>query len=364
MGNFRDRNIDSSRRDDQRAGTIDICVVTHVYPHVHPWPDDVNFNLVDVQLIDRVRDKTSSVAPVVPRIHLKTLLHYHSWLQGEVWNPRIGDAVVVYWIKNREGLVLGQTQTVQQEPVCRSQADDKHQEIVKKTCSWPGYPEVNPDGDFVAYPPPQHPDCFKRWPVGSCEECGGGEEKQYGDTVYVFDCPNGHARPYCDSEAPCTCIDDIHACATYFKYHSAVSPTENELPYRFKFHHHCGSIFYFDEDGTIHLENIIYECASQATRQGQIHFEPTGTIWMRSEPETEKAAMVRVVSLDDSDTVRVEMIDETTGAYVRIYKDGEIELYSPTKITLDAPLVEIKHDLQVDEDELVSGTCSGPNNVE
>lgn len=351
MGNERDRNIDSARRDDQRAGTVDICIVTKVYPHVAPYPGDVNFNLVDVQLIDRVRNRDGT-APVVIRVHLKTLLHYHSWLQGEVWNPRIGDAVVVYWIKNREGLVLGQTQTIQQEPVCRSQADDKHQEIVKKTCSWPGMPKIDPNtGDYIEYPPPQHPDCYKRWPVGTAEQCSGEEcfgecEKQYGDTVFVFDCAKGHADPYCKD---CDCMDDIDTCATWFKYHSAVSPTENELPYRTKFHHHCGSIFYFDEDGTIHLENKLYECAGQPDRQGQIHFFPTGTIWVRSEPETEKAAMVRVVSLDDSeDLVRVEMIDESTGAYVRIMKDGEIKLYSPTKITLDAPLVHVTGDHQID----------------
>lgn len=357
--NTRDRAIDNARRDDQRAGTWEYCEVTWVYPHI--TPSDVDFNVVDLQLIDRV---TGELGDTVQRARINCAQRRHGYLHGEPWTPQIGDAVLVAWIKDREGVVIATIPTCEQEPVCRSDANDQHQSIVRKTCSWPGLPEQDENGNYVVFPMPQHPDCFKRWPVGSCEECGGGEEKQYGDTVYVFDCPNGHARPYCDSEAPCTCIDDIHACATYFKYHSAVSPTENELPYRFKFHHHCGSIFYFDEDGTIHLENIISECASQATRQGQIHFEPTGTIWMRSEPETEKAAMVRVVSLDDSDTVRVEMIDETTGAYVRIYKDGEIELYSPTKITLDAPLVEIKHDLQVDEDELVSGTCSGPNNVE
>ena len=36
VANTRDRNIDSSRREDSRVGTVDRCEVIRVYPHVAP----------------------------------------------------------------------------------------------------------------------------------------------------------------------------------------------------------------------------------------------------------------------------------------------------------------------------------------
>ena len=53
VANTRDRNIDSSRREDSRVGTVDRCEVIRVYPHVAPLASgDKNFNTVDLQLID------------------------------------------------------------------------------------------------------------------------------------------------------------------------------------------------------------------------------------------------------------------------------------------------------------------------
>ena len=55
VSNTRDRNIDSSRREDSRKGQVDRCEVINVRPHVAPYPADKDFNTVDVQLIDRPR---------------------------------------------------------------------------------------------------------------------------------------------------------------------------------------------------------------------------------------------------------------------------------------------------------------------
>ena len=55
VSNTRDRNIDSSRREDSRKGQVDRCEVINDRPHVRRYPADKDFNTVDVQLIDRPR---------------------------------------------------------------------------------------------------------------------------------------------------------------------------------------------------------------------------------------------------------------------------------------------------------------------
>jgi hypothetical protein len=60
---------------------------------------------------------------------------------------------------------------------------------------------------------------------------------------------------------------------------------------------------------------------------------------------------------DDSEEFAFEAKDFTTGAYIRIMKDGEIVLHSPVKITLDAPLTNITEDNQIDG-SCTHGPCS------
>ena len=71
------------------------------------------------------------------------------------------------------------------------------------------------------------------------------------------------------------------------------------------------------------------------------------------------------VSHPDDATVdfAAEIKQFATGAYIKILKNGDIKLFSPGKITLDAPTTDITGDLHVYGDEQVDGTCSGPNNV-
>ena len=329
MPNVRDRNIDSSRRDDRRAGTTETVVVTKVYPHKHPYSTgDRDFNVVDVQLINRVRERDGS-APIVKRVRVKSLYRGHSYLQGEVWNPRIGDCVIMHWINDREAIILGQIVSAPQEPICRSEADEFHQPIVQKTCSWAGMPKRDPNtGDFVAYPKPNHPDCKKRWPVGT--------DKQFGDNLFIFDCQEGHHRPWCDDKAPCTKMDDHQLESTFLKVFSVESPTEIDLPGRVRFHHRCGSDVIFDLDGSIFIGNANGEKWPDlpGTERGHIYYNPLGTIDIRSELEEPNGARARVVADEDQSVadehgeIAAEMTHLPTQATVRIYKDGCIKIRS------------------------------------
>ncbi len=313
VSNTRDRNIDSSRREDSRKGKVDRCEVINVRPHVNPYPDDKDFNTVDVQLIDRPR--VSDAALTIRYVKLNSLLTDHGRFQGTPWTPRIGDMIYVYWLAEREALVLGFCTSVEQEPVCRSEATAEHQEIVHKRAPWE-QPGLNEDKNYVIFPPPKRPDCFKWWPITR-------------DYITIHDCPYGHNRPQCDKLAPCTCLDDLQA-GTWRKVFSDISPTLLDKPRRVKFHHHCGSIYYFDEDGTFHIQGKVAE-----DPRGLIHHDPTGTMRMRAEPEGEDGAMVRVVAKEDADLVAVEMIWEPN-SYVRINKDGSIIIKAATKVTVEA----------------------------
>ena len=152
--NTRDRNIDSSRREDSRKGQVDRCEVINVRPHVRPYPADKDFNTVDVQLIDRPRIEGKPLT--IEYVKLNSLQRDHGLFQGHPWNPRIGDMIYVYWLAEREALVLGICTSIEQEPVCRSKADDQQQEYVFKLCPWEE-PGKNQDGNYVIFPPPKHP---------------------------------------------------------------------------------------------------------------------------------------------------------------------------------------------------------------
>ena len=255
VSNVRDRNIDSSRREDSRKGQVDRCEVVNVRPHVAPYPDDKDFNTVDVQLIDRPRVNGKPLT--IKYVKLNSLQRYHGRFQGEPWNARIGDMVYIYWLAEREALVLGLCTSVEQEPVCRSQADAHHQEYVFKLCPWEE-PKTNQDGNYVEFPNPKHPECYKWWPKTR-------------DSLWIFDCLEGHNTPSCCAQA-CNSLDD-HQSSTCFKNFSDISPTTIDLPRRFKFLHKCGSYWYYDNDGTIELAsklNAALKCHQTFYSSGRI----------------------------------------------------------------------------------------------
>ena len=255
VSNVRDRNIDSSRREDSRKGQVDRCEVVNVRPHVAPYPDDKDFNTVDVQLIDRPRINGKPLH--IKYVKLNSLQRYHGKFQGEPWTPRIGDMIYVYWLAEREALVLGLCTSVEQEPVCRSQADAHHQEYVFKLCPWEE-PKTNDDKNYIEFPDPKHPECYKWWPKTR-------------DSLWIFDCLEGHNTPSCCAQA-CNSLDD-HQSSTCFKNFSDISPTTIDKQKRFKFLHRCGSYWYYDNDGTIELAsklNAALKCHQTFYSSGRI----------------------------------------------------------------------------------------------
>ena len=255
VSNVRDRNIDSSRREDSRKGQVDRCEVINVRPHVAPYPEDKDFNTVDVQLIDRPRINGKPLH--IKYVKLNSLQREHGRFQGNPWNARIGDMIYVYWLAEREALVLGTCTSVEQEPVCRSQADAHHQEYVFKLSPWEE-PKTNQDGNYVEFPNPKHPECYKWWPKTR-------------DSLWIFDCLEGHNTPSCCGQA-CNSLDD-HQSSTCFKNFSDISPTTIDLPRRFKFLHHCGSFWYYDDDGTIEIAsklNAALKCHQTFYSSGRI----------------------------------------------------------------------------------------------
>ncbi|WP_348528715.1 hypothetical protein [Methanothrix sp.] len=287
VANTRDRNIDSSRREDSRVGTVDRCEVIRVYPHVAPLASgDKNFNTVDLQLIDRPYEDDGSL-PIIERAEVNTIQHDHGRFQGRPFNYRVGDLVLVYWLSERRGIILGALPTDEQEPVCRSQADSDHQEFVFKLCPWEA-PHQDPiTKSFTEFPDPKHPECYKWWPKTR-------------DSLHIFDCLEGHNTPSCCGQA-CNSLDD-HQSSTCFKNFSDISPTTIDLPRRFKFLHHCGSFWYYDEDGTIHiagkvsgslknqqifypsgkilLENVVDSCDVVLDDDGDIKLNPAKTVYI------------------------------------------------------------------------------------
>jgi len=289
VSNVRDRNIDSSRREDSRKGQVDRCEIVNVRPHVRPYPDDKDFNTADVQLIDRPRIRGEPLT--IKYVKLNSLQREHGKFQGHPWNARIGDMVYIYWLAEREALVLGTCTSVEQEPVCRSQADDQQQEYVFKLCPCEE-PGKNADGNYVIFPNPKHPDCYKWWPKTR-------------DSIWIFDCLEGHNTPSCCAQAPCNGLDD-HQSSTCFKNFSDISPTTIDKQWRFKFLHHCGSYWYFDDDA-------VWRIAGKKSGQelGFIHH----------------------------------------------YADGKIEVNSPVEVKIKAPSIILDGDVEITKNNKIDGAC-------
>jgi phage baseplate assembly protein gpV len=290
--NSRDRNIDSSRREDSRKGQIDRCEVINVRPHVAPYPDDKDFNTVDVQLIDRPMGADGKYV-TIERCKINVMQSEHGLFQGHPWTPRIGDLVMVYWISEREAMVLCSIVSVQQEPICRSQADQNHQEWVHKLSPWRAPIQCADTKSFIIFPPPQHPDCFKWWPKTR-------------DSIWIFDCLEGHNKASCCAAAPCNSLDD-HLSSTCFKHFSDISPTTIDKQWRFKFLHHCGSYWYFDDDSVWRIE-------------GKKNGNSLG--------------------------------------YIHHYTDGKILIDSPVEVKITAPAIILDGDVEITGDNKIDGACA------
>ncbi len=332
VSNVRDRNIDSSRREDSRKGQVDRCEVINVRPHVQPYPADKDFNTVDVQLIDRPR--ISDKALTIEYVKLNSLQREHGRFQGHPWHARIGDMIYVYWLAEREALVLGTCTSVEQEPVCRSQADDQQQEYVEKLCPWEE-PSKNADGNYIIFPEPKNPDCRKWWPKTL-------------DSVVIYDCPLGNAMPSCGI---CDGLDNL-IYGTCFKNFSYKSPTEHDKQNRFKFQHMSLAYWYFDADGTWRIQgSILEENGLDNTYLGHIHHDPYGSIDVHGDTYTEGTEDIignrmKVYghadpTSDEHGEIAAELINLQKMALVRIYKDGSARVRASTDTTGNTAKAEI-----------------------
>lgn len=260
-----------------------------VHPHVNVAPDDQHFNHVDLNLCERT--VPSSGEPVIRR-DVPVMQRLHGKFQGTPWTPRRGDMVIVAWLNDDEPLVIGEIPSQEQEPVCRSMADGEQQEIVNKLC-----PHEDPElceltKRFIHFPDPKHPDCFKWWPKTR-------------DSIYIFNCAEGHASAKCDAQTPCNCLDD-HVSSTCFKNFSDSSPTAIDKPLRFKFLHHCGSYWYFDDDA-------VWRIAGKKSKElGFIHH----------------------------------------------YANGKVEINSPVEVLIKAPTITLDGNTHITENNLINGECT------
>jgi len=334
VSNTRDRNVDSSRREDSRKGQIDRCEIINVRPHVKPYPEDKDFNTVDVQLVDRPMQEDGTFA-TIERIKINCMQREHGLFQGNPWNPRIGDLVLIYWISEKEAMVLCSIASVDQEPICRSLANQNHQEYVHKLSPWEQPIQCADTKNYIIFPPPKHPDCFKWWPVQA-----DGKTLCL-DSIRIFDCLEGHNCANCGADAPCNGLDD-HQSSTCFKNFSQFSPTTIDKQWRFKFLHHCGSYWYFDDDA-------VWRIAGKKSGQelGFIHHYADGSIKIASCVGTSEKVTV-YVGPDGHCWLRNAVAD----AYVEIFPDGQMKIKSPR--------VVLEGNLEITGDLTVNGLLSAP----
>ncbi|MDD3045739.1 MAG: right-handed parallel beta-helix repeat-containing protein [Candidatus Delongbacteria bacterium] len=145
---------------------------------------------------------------------------------------------------------------------------------------------------------------------------------------------------------------ELHArCGSYFRVESDNSSES------------CSSSLEYSEGkGHIRLGNAVTE----STKKGHLNYHPTGTIDIHSVHEEVPIASesngtrVIVVSPEDSSvSYAVESKDFETGAFIRIMKDGTIHASSPSKITINAPLIdEITELVHNHGNQQIDGTCT------
>jgi hypothetical protein len=236
----------------------------------------------------------------IERIKINCMQREHGLFQGNPWNPRIGDLVLIYWISEKEAMVLCSIASVDQEPICRSLANQNHQEYVFKLCPWEQPIQCADTKNYVIFPPPKHPDCFKWWPVQA-----DGKTLCL-DSIHIFDCLEGHNCANCGADAPCNGLDD-HQSSTCFKNFSQFSPTTIDKQRRFKFLHHSKSAWWFDEDGLWRIEGRV-------------------------------AGVLK--------------------GFIEHSQNGKIEINSPVEVLIKAPKITLDGDVEITGTNLIDGACT------
>jgi hypothetical protein len=362
MVNLKNRYNRETKTFINRKIRLEICAVHSV--EWHKEPNDHKFNTVTVVMRDR-RKKTDTSKSYY-RAKLPVLQNFIGGHHGgSNWNPRKGDLVYVLFYKEREGIVIGNAWSWAEYPICRPTPYD----IAFKGGQWPE-PYQDGCGDFPKQPYPalKKPFCFRWWHGPITGSTGKGR-----DWAWMLDyCRLGDDKPSCKD---CKDIDSIcRSLNHFFKFYSSETESKKAHPDRGEYHAPCGSYWMFDSKCCADCENCTEEeccsevftkgkgywriqgATSEQSFKGHITHDPTGSVDIHSatsDPADNTGVRCKVVAPDDNtEDFAFEAKDFSTGAYIRILKNGEIKLYSPVKITLDAPLVQETNNNQV------GGTCS------
>ena len=365
----------STERLIARKSYIDYCVILDIDKDgtdavkCHSPDHPEYYNTVSIKI--RSTKKNSTNPNVLQHVNALILQRYLGNCFGEPYNPRVGDLVAVLFMYNEKPLILGPIASIQQPPVMRAPtSEDAKYDYVNKWCQWLK-PKKDKNYDFFDHPQGKKPICFKRFHGPVTGEVGCGR-----DEMTVWDCQKGDADPTCSD---CCNIDSVpRSGEQWFKVYSTQSESTEAYDSRIELHARCGSYFrvesensstsggssseYSEGCGHIRLGNATCE----GTKKGHLNFNPHGTIDIHSKHEeapiaSEQAgARVTVVAPEDSSVeYAVEAIDFESGAYIRIMKSGEIIIHSPTKITLDAPLIDETTSLVHNHgNQQIDGACS------
>lgn len=284
-------------------------------------PDSKYWNTVTVSVRNVKPDNKDN-----PPLHRYCIVLQHDLVgngYGHPYMPRVGDLVLVLFLLNQKPIVLGTLHSNSMKPVCRapfnptSNVTDARYDEVHKLCqhelpSFDEFKQVRVGGHWIG----KKPTCSKWFHKSR-------------DFIQIFECVKGHEK-FCDL---CTSLDHIvHTDAvTFFKhYASGIAPGETistEMPaWTDWYHHHCGSQYWFKDDGTIKIENW----TSNVNQKGHIFYNTKGSIDAHSEPSDLEGSRVWVLAEDDDShtdshgTIKAELIYITPDSYVRIYEDGSI----------------------------------------
>jgi len=341
VNNAREAFQTGANQYDLRPFTPELCEVIEVYHHTDYYPSSVDFDVVDLKVRD-VRLKPNSSEDWCIYHRALVMQRPFGRMQGSPWTPKIGDLVIVIFLRDNQPIVLGSICNIYQEPVIRSTSTSTVYDIVHKICQYAGTPPQDDEGDFHDHPVPANPPvCFKYFDASR-------------DCMAVHECTHGYAEndPGCKE---CTSIDHIDSECTRVKVRSSDDSESSEPKYRVRFDHHCGTKAVVDEDGNVRIENMVEEVP-----KGHITMNPKGTITAESTPEeSDDGSLVKAYAPDDGD-ISCEMKDKLTGACVRIYKSGDIEvsavnaveIKSASSITCNTSTVNVTGDMQI------AGFCS------
>lgn len=384
MPNLNNRLFDQIVRFIERHLRFEICAVDRVRWHKSPWPGDRDMNVCDVVIRDRADRESDREDIDYVRYRCVPLQQYTGRFFGTPWTPRRGDLVKVWFYQRRKGIILGTVSSYGNEPVCRP---DPYT-LREKICQYrPHIQDSNldfPDKTYQ-YPDGRKPTCLN-WHHGPCNGDFTDDRKEPTvgrDWWQVWDyCQQGDRDPTCKD---CTDIDyPQRKMNTWRKVYSRNTLSCESPNARLEDHVACGSYHRFESEcgqskeysegiGHIREGNAVGEC----DKRGHINFKGNtsggaGTIDIHAAheevafaSESEGARMSVVHNEDSSVAFAYEAIYFDQSAYIRIMKDGqiiistpekvtvestgdEVEISAATKITLDAPLVHVTDDHQID----------------